>query len=303
MLRRLTDFILQSRLQAMGVALIVAFIPIVGSLSVVIAAFVTLRKNVVEGFLVLLAASLPICLSLIGYSSAGYSTSFSIIILTLLVSNLLTWVLAIILRQYSSWSLILQVTTLLGVIVVVAVHLMFPDVQNWWATQLTDYFVKTLKASGQIDPDQANPDNALVVQVVGFAKQCATGYVVAFIALNAVMQLMLARWWQAVIYNPGGLHEELYQIRMGYAVSVLFAITIVMSRNALSIDILPVFYLTFGLAGISLAHCLFAKLKFGWFRLALLYIAILLAGMAPVAWIALFDTWFDFRKRFKAKST
>src|SRR5438128_1826938 len=64
-LRRLTDFVLQNRLQAMGIAFILAMIPVVGSVSLVVASLVTLRKNAFEGGLVFIAASLPLLFRLV----------------------------------------------------------------------------------------------------------------------------------------------------------------------------------------------------------------------------------------------
>ncbi|MDR3476949.1 MAG: hypothetical protein P4M14_02820 [Gammaproteobacteria bacterium] len=303
LLRRITDYILQSRLQAMGVAFVCAFIPVLGSISIVIAALVTLRKGTFEGSLVVLAASLPILIGFMMGSQADtlpdYPISLAAIILVLLASNVLTWLFAVLLRQYSSWSLVLQLTAFVSIVAIAVVHVIYPDIQNWWATQLANYFVKTLQATGQVNPDDVKPDSTMIVQLVSIAKPYATGMVIAFLTFNALLQLLLARWWQAAMFNPGGLRKELMGVRMGYTAGATFIIGLMLSYwgNEVVVDVMPVIYLTFGLAGFSLMHCLFAKVKFGWFWLVLAYIIVMIFGFTPIAIVALLDTWFDFRKR------
>lgn len=302
LLRRITDFILQSRLQAMGVAFVCAFIPILGSISIVIAALVTLRKGIFEGSWIVLAASLPILIGFMGSQAntlSDYPISLTAIILVLLASNLLTWLFAVLLRQYSSWSLVLQLTAFVSIVAIAVVHVIYPDIQNWWATQLANYFVKTLQATGQVNPDDVKPNSTVIVQLVSIAKPYATGMVVSFLTFNALLQLLLARWWQAAVFNRGGLRKELKDVRMGYTASVMFIIGLILSYwgNEVVVDVMPVIYLTFGLAGFSLMHCLLAKAKYGWFWLVLTYIVVMIFGFTPIAMVALLDTGFDFRKR------
>jgi uncharacterized protein YybS (DUF2232 family) len=117
------------------------------------------------------------------------------------------------------------------------------------------------------------------------------------------LQLVLARWWQGIIFNPGGLSKELLMIRLSYIAGGAFLLGLVLSYwgSALIVDVMPVFYLVFGLAGFSLLHCVAKNKKASWFWLALFYIVITVNPMAVilVAMIALLDTWLDFRKRFQ----
>lgn len=299
----MTDYILQSRLQAMGIAFVCAFIPLVGAISIVIAALVTLRRGMLEGSYVVLAACLPI---LIGYmmgvqanAMPDYPISLIDIVVILLASNILTWIFAVLLRHYSSWSLVLQLTAFVSLVAIAAVHVLYPDVQAWWDVQLTSYFVKTLQATGQVNPDLVKPDSPMIVQLVSIVKPYATGMVIAFLTFNALLQLLLARWWQAAIFNPGGLRKELLIVRMSYAASAVFVIGMISAYlgNEIVIDMMPVMYLTFGLAGFSLMHCLLAQVKNGWMWLVVVYVVVGILGFTPIALVALADVGFDFRKR------
>lgn len=268
-----------------------------------IAALVTLRKGMLEGSYVVLAACLPIVIGYIMGMQANampdYPVSLFDIVVILIASNILTWVFAIILYHYSSWSLVLQLTAFVSIVAILAVHVLYPDVQSWWDTQLTNYFVKTLQATGQVNPDSVKPDSPMIVQLVSIAKPYATGMVIAFLTFNALLQLLLARWWQAVMFNPGGLRKELLFVRMSYAASAVFVVGMILSYlgNEIVTDTMPVIYLTFGLAGFSLMHCIFAQAKNGWIWLVIVYVVVAIFGFTPIALVALADVGFDFRKR------
>ncbi|HLB58303.1 MAG TPA: hypothetical protein VJL60_05765, partial [Gammaproteobacteria bacterium] len=106
LLRRFTDFVLQSRLHAMGTAFVIAFVPLIGGIGAVIAALVTLRKGVFEGTVVMCATTVPYLLSVYHYPTTA-SIEFNIALISvglIVASNILTWVLATISRRYDNWS-------------------------------------------------------------------------------------------------------------------------------------------------------------------------------------------------------
>ena len=71
-LHRLTAYLLKHRWQALALTFVCTFIPVLGTLSILLAALVTLRKGVIEGAAFTLAAVLPYCIS-------AYICSFYII--------------------------------------------------------------------------------------------------------------------------------------------------------------------------------------------------------------------------------
>ena len=84
-LRRFTDFVLQNRLQAMATAFITAFIPVIGSISILIAALVTLRKGAYEGALVAVAATLPYIISYFTAIPAADQVQMAVAMLAILI--------------------------------------------------------------------------------------------------------------------------------------------------------------------------------------------------------------------------
>lgn len=303
-LSRMTDFILQSRVQAMAAAFLLAFIPLIGMISILIAALVTLRKGVVEGALVTFAATLPYLISYYASSIPAEQVQMVGMMLGVIVlGNILTWVFAAVLRQFSNWSFTLELAALLGVLAVGIVHLVCPDVQGWWSTQLTAYFAKTAQKVGEL----SSSDNALPAemqqQVVAAMKQYATGVVVATLLLNSLLLVVVARWWQAAVFNPGGLRKELYNIRLSHITGITLALILILAYlgNEFALDVIPILCAVFFVAGLSLLHSAVQSAKNGWLWLVLIYAGIVVLfpmSFFMVSMIALFDTGMDFRKRF-----
>lgn len=141
-LRRFTDFVLQNRIYAAGIAFVLTFIPVIGTISILIAALVTLRKSILDGFLVFCAASLPYVISYVAYPAADQTILAKSAVAIVLMSNLITWVFAVVLRHYRDWSVTLELVALLGVLIVSLVHIFYPDIQSFWGEQLKMYLGK-----------------------------------------------------------------------------------------------------------------------------------------------------------------
>src|SRR5438445_7459400 len=113
LLRRFTDFVLRSRLHAMGAAFALSLVPLFGaSIGILIAAFVTLRKGAFEGTLVLCAVMAPYLLSYAMSESESQSQLLLIATATVIAINILTWLLAVVLRRYSNWNIVIEVSVL-----------------------------------------------------------------------------------------------------------------------------------------------------------------------------------------------
>ena len=298
LLRQATNFIMQSRSRAFGVAFVCAFIPLLGSISVLIAGLVTLRKGMWEGALILFAATAPFLikyyLTPLPADEAGFAW---VAIAALVVGNVLVWIYALLLRQYNNWSLILELSALFSIVIIGAIHWLYPDIQAWWGTQLNAYFTKMKTAV----PDA---DFTLQLQAIDAIKSFATGLIVLSMLLNGLLQVVLARWWQVIIYEPGTrLRQELYRIRLGHVVGILFIAILLLSywaNNATALDARPVFYGLFFIAGLSVVHYLLALTKYTWFWLMLFYvtlIALFPKSIMLVAFFALLDVLLDLRRR------
>jgi hypothetical protein len=302
LMRRFTDFILRGRYQAMVTAFAVSFVPVLGLLGSLIATLVTLRKGVQDGALVFIAAVLPIVLI---YESVppdqGATTTIStvdVVIMVILI-NIGAWLAAVILRRTSSWSLVLDVIGLLGFAVVVILHLIYPDMASWWQQWLTNYFNGVSQATTG-DPHAL----ASITNMANNLKDYATGITAIMLSFYALLDLVLARWWQDAMFNPGGLRRELLSIRLSKFCGIVCVAGLAAAfMQIVSLqDATLILGMTYSLAGLSLMHYAIAATHAKWYWLMIIYIAlsIIPQSLILIALAGLLDTAFDFRKRLPA---
>ena len=110
--------------------------------------------------------------------------------------------------------------------------------------------------------------------------------------------LMIGRFWQALLYNPGGFRQEFHNLRMDPRVMVVL-LALVLAGLA-GLEPLQSWALVFcvipGLCGLAVAHYVVAarKLANGW--LVMTYLLALLATPLIVV-VGFIDSWFNLRKR------
>lgn len=306
-LRRFTDFILKSRTQAMAAVFVIAFLPYIKSIGILIAALVTLLKGAREGAYVFAAATLPLLIK--GYFAATASNTPDVTLYIMLgiviASSFLAWGFSVLLQQYNNWNIVLEAVILFGIIVVVSIHLLYPDIQQWWATQLTYYYKEMLaRPEFQLTDEMRAAAEQMQIKTINEIKYYATGVMIGSILFTTIIQLLVARWWQAALVNPGGLRKELYQVRLGHIAGFIFVIDLALAYfgSEVALDVLPVMCGVFAIAGLSLIHSAMSMTRFGWLWLILLYAGLVkefAAGIIIISIIALFDTGFNFRKRFQ----
>jgi hypothetical protein len=121
-------------------------------------------------------------------------------------------------------------------------------------------------------------------------------------AMTAVMCLLLGRYWQAALYNPGGFGSEFRALRYPPALASVLALA------AIALASLGMDYRTWALicliplsfAGVALVHARVAHRGQGVGWLVGFYVAWLFFD--PVKLLVLFaaiaDSWMDFRQRW-----
>lgn len=304
MLTKFGHYLLKSRLNAGMWALFFGFMPLLGWVSSVIVGFVTLRQGPREGLWVLFWASVPeVVAAILGYPEA--------LIFGFLAGGVYIWCMAIVLRNTVSWTYVLEATVLIALTGVLVTHLVVPDVVNWWAGQYhellndTEQGLSTLaKLTGLTDPEDLQNFVQVMQQgnLIKYISMMTTGLVSAFILLANVINLVLARWWQAILFNPKGLRQELYGIRLGYLAIIGFLITVglIFSGVNLAWDLMPVFVAVFLVAGLSLLHYIAAQITGGIIFLGVFYLLTIILPPYFLAFIvitAVIDSLLNIRNR------
>lgn len=289
------QWLLAKNINASIVAFVCALLPAITLpgefLASILVAFVTLRKGAKSGLVVLTWVALPA----VAMMFIGKLSLFDV----LLARCVVVWVLALLLRQTHSWSLVVTVLAVIGAVGVAFFHVWIADPVSFWSAKLSIYFLQM----AEMLPLPAATIKANVALIAGFA----TGLLAFVVVAGIFLQLLLARWWQASLFNPGGLSNEARLIRVNPWVSGVYVLTIIGAcfKQALLVDMMPVLMIPFVIAGFSLLHWWVAQKSQWTWVLILVYLGFVLFPYVSmsVALYGLADSWVDFRRRYQLKQS
>lgn len=285
-------FIMSGPLQAIGFALVFAllamFLPFLGLLSNAAIGLVTLRMGWQRGAMIALAVSIGLGLVALALQGNIFSS-----LLASLVQSLLIVALAVYLTRTASWSKLLQLIFGLAASLVMLFHLSVTDPVSFWKN--------ALQALVDFERLQASLVDIKLDDLLNQIAKHMTGLFAASMSLVFTLSLMLARHWQATLYNPGGFKEEMYGLRLnklvalGLSAIIMFALV---SRSALLIDLIFVGLGLFLFQGMALVHSVRAQLNAHRAWLLALYLPLALLPVQTGLLVAVFgmvDTFADFR--------
>lgn len=296
-MRSLAAYVVKGPWQAIGVAAVAALLslllPPVSYLSGATIALVTLRMGQREGLRIIFGAAILVSLfAMIMVRNPAAGAIFGIALW------LPVWALASSLRRTASPTRSVLLATLLGVALVIAFHVGTESPAQWW----NDFLQKALQeAMTQLSAEEQAQFNASLQALSGIM----TGVMAAALTASLLGCLMLGRWWQALLFNPGGFGNEFRQLRLGRSVSVialvLLAVQLLPQSPVMLQDLLIVAMVPFAMQGLAVAHALVKQsgAHGGW--LIALYLLLLLASgqtVVVLAFAGVMDNWFDFRRLF-----
>ena len=287
----------QAALVASATAVLSLVVPLVGLISSAVVALVTMRQGPTEGLIVGLFAGLAS--GLFAYAALGSPLPAVGFALALWLP---VWVLGLVLRNTRSLALTVQLASLIGLVIVLGLRLWVGDPVLYWAETLEP--IRESLVQGEVI--EAEASHALVAEIARWM----TGAFAATFYFQALLALFLGRWWQSLLYNPGGFGEELRALRLskgiallGLALLLLLAVG-VESRAAVELLLLltPLLFLQ----GLAVAHWLVHALKLarGWLIgfYALLVLAMPHAEIL-VAGLGLADILMDVRARVRPRGS
>jgi hypothetical protein len=287
----------QSAMVATVLAVLSIIIPFVGVFSSASVALVTLRMGSLATAKVLLIATLACA-----------------VLMTLIFGNplaalgflLVLWIpvvlLGLLLRNSRSLALTTQAGLLFGLLAILVQYISMGDPATFWREYLEPMSQRFIEA-GLFDPAQS-------AEMLDQLSSMMCGLVSVGFLLQMLLSLYVARWWQAILYNPGGFAEEYQQMRLHQFVGIA-------GVAALLLGLLPeqsypallgclgalVLGLLF-LQGMAVIHGLVKLMKSAqlWLVMTYLMLIVFLPQMVLVMIsIGLLDIWIDFRSRFKSQ--
>lgn len=198
--------------------------------------------------------------------------------------------LAQVLRTSMSWNRVMLASVVLGVFFV----LLLSTVSAGLVAGLAEAFGKVLPqvlSEAKLSADQQAELQAGLVPAI-------TGLLAASLQLISLLCLMLARYWQAALYNPQGFGREFRALRLAppVAIALLLGVLVVPLLGPQFAVVAPLCSVPLLLAGLALGHGLVALKRLPGFWLVLLYGLALVLGNV-ICLVAVVDSLFDFRGR------
>lgn len=283
-MRALADFVMRGRLQAALAVVVAAALPMLFWVGAAAGSLVLLRRGLNDAFGVVVWALLPTLL----WWHFGEPRPLLVLSGTL--------ALAALLRASVSWARVLLASVVLGVLYGVVIDALFGETVARNAAELLELMPQMLgDAYQQMGADEQARIAALLVPVL-------TGLMAALLQLLSLLSLLLGRYWQALLYNPGGFGREFRAIRLPapLAVTLLAGIFLLPGLQSELAMLTPLCSVPLAFAGVALVHGLVAQQRLGRFWLVGLYVSLLLFMQLVyplLVVLAVVDSLFDFRGR------
>jgi len=288
-MRALAEFIMRGRMQAIFVVAGAAALPMLFWLSAAAGSLVLLRRGLNDALSVLVWAVIP---ALAWWYFGDPRT------LLVLLGSL---GLALLLRSHASWVRVMVCSVGLGLLYVWALGAVFGEPIAALASELQKVLPDALSgAYQQLSVEERGRLESLLVPVL-------TGLLAALLQIVTLLSLMLGRYWQAALYNPGGFGSEFRALRFPPMLAMLLLVGMLLGPNlgAQLAVLTPLCSVPLVFAGLALMHGLVAQGRLPRFWLVGLYVTLVLFMQLIyplLAVLAIVDSLFDFRGRAAGKS-
>lgn len=296
-MHRLASFIMAGQLRAttavVGFAVLALLFPPLMLASGAALMLVTARLGAVSGLTLL-----------------GLSTLVAVILSQLVIGQpwlgalfgLLQWapgfVLAMILRHTVSLDRTLQSAIGLGVGALALLQLGGPDLTPYWR-EIVEAYLRPALERAELPTESLDQTLTQVVQLM-------SGAVIASMLVSHTLSLLLARWWQSLLYNPGGFREEFMGLRLGRvpaAIALALFVFALFSQAPVLTALAIVALVVFLFQGLAIVHNLSARAANPMLWLIAAYVLLMLAlpqMMAALSAIGVLDNFVDIRSRLPA---
>jgi hypothetical protein len=295
-MKSLAAYIMRGRWQAAAVASVLAFLslllPPASILSSATIALITLRRGAHDGFFVLLlACAISTLMGLLLLGSYLFALVYGFMLW------LPVWVVSIILRESKQLSLVLKISAVFSLVSVAIAYFVMTDPAASW-NQVMSLVVEPML------PETEGSETEIKQAIAGMSKYM-TGLTATGFVSSLLFGLFLGRWWQSVLYNPGGFRQEYLALRAqaGFAIGSVLVVLVALfssgrfSEIAWNLSIpLFMFYIFIGTA---IAHSLLTAMKTKRYLLPIFYVLLFMIphALVPVALIGLSDSWLNLRNR------
>ena len=257
----------------------------------------TLRHGFVEGALVAAGS-----LALAGVAAYFLLNTLGPVLIFAVVTALPVLILATVLRFTKSLAAAVTVAGVLGCLVVAGFHALVDDPAVWWRDVLMGVLTQSVTGgAGVADADAAARIEDIVDVLAPLMRALPAGAM-----FGAILTLLLARWWHAILDNPGGFAREFRNLRLdprvaaGAAVVAIAAILTDGAAGGIGVELFGIVVILFMFQGLGLTHALVALRNTPRAWLVTLYVFFFLTpGIVTdvLAIVGFLDVGLDFRRR------
>ena len=298
-MQAIARYIMRGRMQAILVTAVVALLslllPPLNYISSAVVGMVTLRKGWSEGLILIAGA---------GFAMAAFAgltpmqpLNAAVIAAAIWIP---VWILALILRYTVSLSITVGSAGIIGALIAVGAYLSLADPAQSWRNVLGRLVAL---AKEQNEPAVADSLGKILLN----AAPHMTGMLIAALVLGLTMSLFLARWWQALLFNPGGFSHEFRGLRLGRNFALLTMVALVVSKmgsgwfGEVSANVLIILVTVYLVHGMGLVHGIVAAkgLHVGWLITVYAVTLILPQSALLLAAGAFADSFMDIRTRIR----
>ncbi|MDH1264214.1 hypothetical protein [Pseudomonas sp. GD03944] len=288
-MRALAEFIMRGRMQATLVVVGSAALPLLFWLSAAAGSLVLLRRGMSDALGILAWALLPA----IAWWYFGEPRTLLVLLGAL--------GLALLLRASMSWNRVLLCSVALGLVYGLILGAVFREPIEAMASELSKLLPQMFDGvHQQMSVDERARMESLIAPVL-------TGLLAALLQTVSLLSLILGRYWQAALYNPGGFGHEFRALRLPPSLAMLLLVGMLLGPNLgpQMAMLTPLCSVPLVFAAIALLHGLVAQGRLAKFWLVGMYITLLIFMQLTyplLVVLAMVDSLFDFRGRFERKN-
>lgn len=288
-MRRLGEYILGGRLQAVMITSLFTMVGLIlPFLSYICAGvppgLVTLRKGAIAGMQVITGSLLLTAIfALLADISPYIVFAFAIGVWVPV------WCCAMVLRVTAVQGHLLLAAGMFALLYILLSHLLLEDVTAWWKTWLTLWLEQAMREA----------DQAQLRQILENAAPLMNAMTAAGFFLSLVSTLLFARWWQSVLFNPGGFRQEFHGLHLprGLIIGVLAGVVLMLMDQAgpgsLALDVLILLIFVYLFQGLAMVHRIVAarKLARGWLVGMYIFMLVIPQIILFLACLGMADSW------------
>ncbi|MCB1757021.1 MAG: hypothetical protein KDJ38_15970 [Gammaproteobacteria bacterium] len=282
---------LQAALPATLFLLLTIFIPPVAWLSGAVIGLVFLRKGIAGGVPVFVIAAV-LTSAFTFYLSGSFIAGLQL----LSVFWIPVVVLALFLRETVDLARTLLLAGLLAMVVVLGMYLLMGDPAAYWEALVLEQFpVEQVSQQFAVEEE-------VLRSAIAQSSHMMSGAFLTVMMLGTIISLLIARYWQAGLYNPGGFRSEFHGLRFGAlpaALAVGVSVLAILLGLPVFVNVAPIAIALFFFQGLAVFHGLVdgRKMNKGWLIgiYGLLFFlfphTVILLGALGMA-----DNWLNLRK-------